>query len=280
MLRLGIPLLLIALCPAHLAAAWSWQGSTEAVWHGNVTNSDRTGDRLSAFNWQTGLAGILHRPLPRGSAVTAGLRVGLDLWPRYQGLDSLTIGPSFGLNHKFGLGDRAWVISANASGDWVGVRESARSGLAGDIQLEIRKRWSDAWQFFLGFERTRHDARGRAFSHSGRESYLRAEYQLNADWSASLELRQRAGIVVSYTTPPRPDLVQAGKVLTLVDTFERDTPLLAYYFPADTRIASFDLTRSLGPATAAYLRFEYRETTHNALRYLNQRSSLGLIRRF
>lgn len=280
MKRLGLILLLGALGQSHLGASWSWHGSSGAVWHGNVTNSDRTGDRLSALNWQTALTGNFHRPLPRGSALTAGLRLGFDLWPEFQRLDSLTLGPSIGLSHKFGLGDRAWVISANTSGSWVGVRESPRSGLAGELQLEARKRWSDSWQFFLGFERRRYDARGRAFSHSGRESYLRAEYQLNAGWSASLELRQRAGIVVSYTTPPRPDLVQAGKILTLVDTFERDTPLLAYYFPADTRIASFDLTRSLGRATAAYLQFEYAETTHNALRYLNQRTSVGLVRRF
>lgn len=280
MLRLGITLLLIALFPARLLAAGTWRASSETTWHGNVTNSDRPADRLAALQWQTELAGEFNRPLPGGNFVSASLHLDLDLWPRYQGLDAITLGPGLGWDHKFGLGAQAWVIAAAAAGGWVSGREADRSGLSGQLQLEIRKRWNESWQFSLGTERTRHDARGRAFSNSGRENYLRGEFQLNAVWRATAELRQRAGIVVSYTSPPRPDLVQAGKVLTLVDTFERNAPLLAYYFPADTRSASLELLRSLGLATSAYLRFEYRETTHKALRYLDQRSTVGVVRRF
>lgn len=280
MLRFGIILLLASLCPAHLAAAWIWQGTTEAVWQGNVTNSDRTGDRLSGLQWRTGLAGHFNRVLPGANTISAGLRLDLEIWPVFQGLDSATLGPAFSLQHKFGLGALAWVLDARATGGWSRGRESGRSGLTGQLELEIRKRWGDSWQFALGTARARHDARSVAFDSSGRENYLRGEYRLNADWRVALELRQRAGIVISYTTPPRPDLVQAGKVLTLVDTFERATPLLAYYFPADTGSAALELARSLGPSTAVYLRFEYRKTTHNDLRYLNQRSTVGVVRRF
>lgn len=272
--------MLIALFPVRLPAAGTWRVSSEASWHGNVTNSDRPADRLPALQWQTGVAVEYHRPLPGGNVLSAGLRIALDLWPRYQGLDAITLGPTLGWDHKFGLGAQAWVLAAAAAGGWVSGRESDRSGLAGQLQLEIRKRWNDSWQFAFGTERIRYDARGHAFDNSGRENYLRAAFQVNAVWRATAELRQRAGVVVSYTSPPRPDLVQAGKVLTLVDTFERGAPLLAYYFPADTRSTSLELLRSLGPATSAYLRFEYRETTHKALRYSNQRSTVGVVRRF
>lgn len=280
MLRLGITLLLIALGSVRLAAAWVWQGTSEAVWHGNITNSDRLADRLSALQWQTEFRGEVNRLLPGGNFVSAALRFDLDLWPKYQGLDTVSVGPALDWAHKFGLGAHAWVIGATVSGDWISARERDRSGLTGHVRLEIRKRWRDSWLFFLGSERTHHDARQLAFTHSGRENYLRIEYQFNAAWWSAVELRQRAGIVVSYTTPPRPDLVQAGKVLTLVDTFERATPLLAYYFPADTRSLSLELARTLGPAASAYLKFEYRETTHFTLRYLNQRSIAGLLWRF
>ncbi len=278
--RFALSLLLLVFCPGPLTAAWAWQGTTGAVWHGNVTNSDRASDRLAALQWQSELTGDFHRSLPGGNTVSAGLSLGLDLWPRYQGLDSLTIGPTVGFQHKFGLGAQAWVLNATATGGWGSVREANRSGLASQLQFEIRKRWGDSWQFALGTERARYEARHVAFDRSGRENYLRGEYQLNAVWHATVELRQRAGLVISYTTPPRPDLVQAGKILTLVDTFERPTPLLAYYFPADTRSASIELVRLLDPATSAYLRIEYGETRHNALRYLNPRSTLGVIHRF
>ncbi len=263
-----------------LAADGQYLTVAGLTWHSNVTNSDRPADRLSALQWRTELAGDFNRSLPHGNTVSTGWHLGLDLWPKYQGLDSLTLGPSLGLTHKFGLGAQAWVLRANATGGWVGVRESDRSGLSGNIRLEVKKRWGNSWQFTLGTERARYDARHLAFTRSGRENYLRAICHLNERWHATVELRQRAGIVVSYTSPPRPDLVQAGKVLTLVDTFERGTPLLAYYFPADTRSGSLELSRTLGRTSSSFVRFEYQETTHKNLRYLNQRSTVGVVRRF
>jgi hypothetical protein len=172
------------------------------------------------------------------------------------------------------------VLTARGEGAAVLARESPRSGYGGRLAAQVQQRLGSDWQLFAGVEWENYRARGPAFNRTGREFFFAVEYQVRPDWWLTAEGRSRHGTVVSYTTPPRPDLIKAGKVLTLLDTFERSSPLLAYYFPAETLSGSLALTRVLDPRTALVLQFEYRDTTHNALRYLNSRSTVGLTRRF
>ncbi|MBP6508278.1 MAG: hypothetical protein KA257_12000 [Opitutaceae bacterium] len=259
--------------------AADWRGETRLVWHGNVTNADRAADRLAAIQSQTEVAVKRRWVLPAGNQVWVGWQFGLDAWPRFAGLDTLAGGPVLGWSHKFGLGAQVPVLVVQAAGEWVAAREEMRAGRGGALELRLQRRFGSDWQLAGGVEWEKYRARGHAFRRAGREYFLRTDYQM-ARWNFMLELHARTGVVVSYTSPPRPDLVQAGKVLTLVDTFERESSLLAYYFPADTRSGAVEATRGLDAQTAVFLRFEYRDTTHNAVRYLNQLSSLGIRREF
>lgn len=276
-----LPLLWCSLaCSTTTLANWAWHGRTQVSWQGNVTNADRPSDRLSTWQWQTELVAAQSRQLRGNQSLSTELHATLSLWPEFNGLDNLATGATFAWSRKLGLGPDAWVIRAATTGEWINTREATRSGLGGRGGFELRRRWREAWQFTLGGEIVRFNARGRAFDHTSREVYWRSSYQHDAHWHSDFELRYRHGDVVSYTTPPRPDLVLAGKTLTLVDTFRRDVPLLAYYFPANTHSAAWTLTRSLTSQTALFFHAEYRDTTHGALRYLNQRTSLGLAHRF
>jgi hypothetical protein len=144
----------------------------------------------------------------------------------------------------------------------------------------MRQRWGADWQGAAGVQWTRFTARGMAFNHAGREYFLQASRVLGEHWHLTAELRERDGDVISYTTPPRTDLVQAGKVLTLLDTFDRGTPLLAYYFPADTTSGAIEVARMLNSVRAIFWRFEYRDTVHNNVRYRNQISTVGFRQGF
>jgi len=262
------------------AAETQWHGGSSLVWHSNVTNADRVADRLPAMQWQSELTAGATRVPAAGHLLRADWRFGLDLWPRYQGLDTVSTGPALGWTRRFGLGSQAPAVALQAQGDWVGVREAARSGRSGSLTAQLQKRFGREWQGFAGVDWRKFQARSHAFNRAGREYFLRMEYQPGPDWRFAAEIRQRQGDVISYTSPPRPDLVQAGKVLTLVDTFERSGPLLAYYFPAETRSGWVDLSRSISPVMSVSMRFEYRDTTHNAVRYRNSLSTLGVSRRF
>jgi len=271
---LGLPFGLVALPAAD------WNLDTRSTWHGNVTNADRAADRLAALQWRTDISATTFRVLPGGHRVKAGWKFGVELWPRFDGLDAFTTGLAVGWSRKFGLGPQAPVLAMRASGEWVQTRETARSGRGGELALEMSQRWGDAWQGFAGVEWKRYDARGLAFNWAGRTYFLGLSRPAGTKWHLAAEFGWRDGDVISYTTPPRPDLVQAGKVLTLLDTFERAGPLLAYYFPAETASGGITLTRTAGPELRLYLRFEYRDTRHNAVRYLNQLSTVGFSREF
>ncbi|MDP1580132.1 MAG: hypothetical protein Q8M02_07630 [Candidatus Didemnitutus sp.] len=261
-------------------ADWTWRGRTQASWQDNVTNADRPSDRLSSWQWETDVVAAQRHHFRGNQSLATELHATLSLWPEFNGLDRLATGATIAWSHKLGLGPDAWVIRAAASGEWVHAREATRSGLGGRSGFELQRHWGATAHFTLGGEVVRFNARGRAFDHTGREVYGRVRLQHGAYWHSLIELRYRHGDVVSYTTPPRPDLVQAGKSLTLVDTFRRDVPLLAYYFPANTPSAAWTLTRQLTTQTALFFHAEYRDTTHGALRYSNHRTGLGLATRF
>ena len=84
--------------------------------------------------------------------------------------------------------------------------------------------------------------------------------------------------MVSYSRPPRPDLIAIGKPVTTVDTFGQAEPWIAYYFTATTRVAAFEASRTLGRRTLLTLRHEYRHTPHGGQGYRNQITSLSLSR--
>jgi hypothetical protein len=147
--------------------------------------------------------------------------------------------------------------------------------LGGATRLVVRQRAGQSWLFTAGHEWRRFDARGRAFDSSGREWMGRVEWHVGANWFLVVEGRDRLGDVVSYSRPPRPDLVAIGKPITFVDTFEQGVPWIAYYFGARTRSGAIEIQRTLGRAVLTW-RHEYRHTLHAGPGYKNRRTSLGL----
>ena len=176
--------------------------------------------------------------------------VGSEIWPRYDGLDRAAIGLTAGLTRKFGLGPFAPTLGLDLAGDVQTARESGRAGRAGAATLFLQKRVSPAWRLGLAHERVRYDARSHAFDRSGGATSLRSDYDFDDRWRVSVTVRHRHGGVLSYATPPRPDLLMEGKALTTVTTFDRQQPMVAYYFLARTLTGAIAVSRALDSATA------------------------------
>ncbi len=275
-LTLGLVLAALAL-PATAAERWRLQAT--AAWHDNVTNGERPEDVLSALQAETRIETGWQRALPGGQQLAAegGLRA--ETWARYGGLDRLA--PSAGLtwSRKFGLGAQAPSLVAALDGEWRVARESGRGGGAGTAMVGVRKRFGDLWQGEVFHQWERFDARALAFAQTGRRWTARLEYALPAGWSLALDGAWREGTVISYSFPPREDLVKSGKPLTLVDTFKQGEPLIAYYFPAETRQFGLELRRTFERAGLA-LRHEVRRSFHAGPGYENAITSLRLSTRF
>ena len=256
-----------------------WQFSTEAVWHDNVTNAARPPDVLSAFQWRTDLRTGLSRALPGGQRLSAQAGLRTEFWPRFERLSVIAPGIAGTWSYKPGLGPHLPVFSAEVEGEWAVAAEKARDGRGGAVRLQVRQRVGTDWLVTAGFERRRFDARSHAFDLTGRKWFGRVERTLGENWLVAVEGQRREGTVVSYSRPPRPDLVAIGKAISFVDTFEQSEPWIAYYFRAHTRSAALEFQRTLG-RSALLLRQEYRHTLHAGPGYHNHLTSLRFVTGF
>jgi hypothetical protein len=165
-------------------------------------------------------------------------------------------------------------------GDLVAARETGRAGRGGLLVLTARQRLSQAWRVRAKHEEARYDGRAHAFDRTGRESTVGFEFEAAPGWRLSASGAHRHGGVLSYATPPRPDLLREGKALTTVTTFDRSVPMVAYSFIARTASWRVESTHSLGPTQTLSLAAEYRDTSRGSVRYLNRLVTLGVSQRF
>jgi len=144
----------------------------------------------------------------------------------------------------------------------------------------IRQRFAQLTRVELGHRWLRNDANDLAFDVTARELFARVSHQVGSDWQLTLGARRRFGTALSYSAPPRPDLVKLGKPITFVTTFNRAVPWIAYYFDARTDALEFEASRLIGRKLALVLSAEYPETAHGNVIYFNRVVSVALVRPF
>ena len=267
-----------AVALAAAPADWAPNLTTTATWNSNATNANRSSDIIAALELRAD-ATLTHRfALGRDDALFVGGQLAAEAWPRFSGLDAASLGPQLAWRHKFGLGALAPTFAIELAGDAVAARESARSGLAGSVTFAWRQRLDDATRIAFTHERARHDAREFVFDRTGSETALEVARDLDERWSLALAARWREGDVLSYATPPRPDLVALARVRVPNSTFDR--PFVAYSVDARTLTGEVALTRALDEATALTFGYEWRQTERGPLRYVNHLVSVTLARQF
>jgi hypothetical protein len=250
-----------------------------ATWNSNVTNADRAPDEIGALALQAELGLWARRvALGRDDSLLLAALASAEAWPRFDGLDKAGGGARLTWEHKFGLGPMAPVFSVAAGVDGVAARETGRSGIGGFGRAAWRMRIDEATQVVASYERTRHDARQAVFDRTGSEGTVEMMRELDDRWRARLGVRWREGDVLSYATPPRPDLVALARVRTLVDTFHE--PRIAYALAAHSIGGFIGVGRALDEQTAVLTGYEYRDTTRPPLRYVNHLVSVTLNRQF
>lgn len=278
----GIAFLLAASVSALAAAepaGWAPNVTATALWNSNVTNANRSPDIIGAFQLRADVDAFSRRvPLGHDDSLTVGVDAGVEAWPRFDGLDRAALGPRLAWRHKFGLGALAPVFSVEAAAEGVAARESDRSGWAGRIKVGWRRRFETGTQLALSYEQARHDAHGAVFDRAGGEAAVEVSHELNETWRLALAARWREGDVLSYATPPRPDLVAIARVRTLVDTF--GAPRVAYSVSARTLGGSVGFIRDLDERSSLALGYEARTTERDSLRYVNHLVSAAYTRQF
>jgi hypothetical protein len=264
-----------------LAAAAPATLFTRFAWHDNVTNAEQPADVLAAGQVLADFTAAHHLVLDRDNSAFLDARLRTEVWPRFDRLNRVFLGARATGQHKFGLGAYAPTLRLALSGDVVPAREADRAGLAGAASAAYRQRLTPTLRLQLTYEIARYDARTLTFDRTGRESTAMLAWQSPTAWQFDLAVAHRRGDVLAYSSPPRPDLVASGKNLVFVDTFGRRSPLIAYYFPADTRSAELGASRFLGRNLTLSVNASWSRTTHGpGAFYLNRVGSLSLQRTF
>ncbi|HTQ31268.1 MAG TPA: hypothetical protein VMI53_08660 [Opitutaceae bacterium] len=259
-------------------AAHAADATLTAAWNDNVDNASRRPDRIGGLQFHGDVTMRQMHELGADWALFLGGALSAEAWPRFDGLDSIAAGPRLALQRKFGLGAFAPALRLELGADGVAADESARSGPAGTAALRLVQRFSAATRAELSGELARLDARGAVFARTGETLAAGLDHDLDERWRVSLQFAWRDGDVVSYATPPRPDLRAVARTLIANDTFER--PFIVYRLGAHTLDYRIALSPALDERTALSLAFGLRETARPGVRYVNHLVSLGLTRQF
>jgi hypothetical protein len=273
--------LLFSASLAASAETWTWAPTLDAAatWNSNATNSDRAGDEIGALQLRAEAA-FLARQFTVGQdhALTVEFAANAESWPRFSGLDRWGVGPRVTWEHRFGLGALAPVLRIELEADFTGAHEAPRNGTGGLGRISWRRRFNETTQFAAAYERARFDARSAVFDRTAGEGSVQLIHDVGETWTLSGGARWREGTVLSYATPPRPDLVSVARVRTGVTTFHESR--VAYSIIAHSVAGFVTATRTLGERADVSLGYEYRTTSREPLDYVNHLVSVALRRQF
>lgn len=276
--RPALVLLACSLIRAADAADWAPQITATATWDDNVTNANRDADRIGALHFAGEFEAGQRLSLTRELALLYGAEVDAEGWPRFDGLDRIAAGPTVALRYKNGIGPLAPTFTLRATGTLSVARESGRAGPEGNLSIIYAQGLTDATRLTAGITAARLDAHETVFARDGLEGFVELAHDFDPNWRLALAARWRQGDVVSYATPPRPDLVNLARVRVANDTFGR--PMIVYSLEASSVGGAITLSRALDETTSLSLGVEWRETTRDPLVYVNRLVSLGVTRQF
>jgi hypothetical protein len=267
-------------CVSLVARADNWAPNLTVTggWDSNATNANRPSDQIDTLQLKADILASQRFGSGRDDSFHLSLHGGGEWFPRYNGLTSGAIGARAEWRHKFGLGPLAPSFSAEVAGDYIAAKETGRRGASTSLTVSARKRFNDVTRGTVSYELARKDARYSVYDRLGREIALELDRDLTEMTRLTFTARYRNGDVVSYATPPRPDLVPIAPDRLAVDSFNR--PMIAYSIDANTWSGRVALVRALDERSAVIVGYEYRDTKRSPLRYVNHLVSVALVHQF
>ena len=244
----------------------------------NASNSDKPSDRLAdgflMLRLDVGTKGVWGRDW-RWRASLSGQ--GEEAY-RFNGLSQIDGGVRLGVERKFGLGWSAPRLqfdlfpffrgSGQDGGSGFGLVPSVtfvwqmleRSGLA--------IRYVPSWFF----------AEGTLFNSAAQEAGISGWFDLFPSTRLFVNYAFRYGDVVSYATPPRPDIAAIAIVQEPTNVFGSER--MAYRFDATTRSVQAGVDQTLTAHLKLRAMYRFEITQRGALEYANHIAELGLRVKF
>lgn len=278
--RLTFALLLAAILPlkALHAAAAEISAEVGGRFESNVSNSNLPSDRLSdgffTARLEAGTSGVWGRDW-RWHTYLAG--EGEQAF-RFTGLSQIEGGIRLGVDRKFGLGWRAPRLQLGLYSAYrgsgqdgaAGARLAPSLGLVWQIveQGGISVHYVPQWFF----------AQGAVFYSGAQEGRVSGWFDVFPATRLFLDYSIRYGDVVSYATPPRPDLAAIAEVKEATDVFGAER--MVYRFDAWTQSVRVGVEQKLTTWMKLRLAYRFEITQRGSLDYANQIAEIGLRFKF
>ena len=278
--KLTFGLLLAAVLPLNgvLSAALEFSAELGGRYESNASNSNLASDRLAdgffTAHLNAGTSGVWGRDW-RWHAYLAG--EGEQAF-RFTGLSQIEGGVRLGVDKKFGLG---WNAPRLQLDFYTAYRGSGQDGASG---ARLSPSVGFVWQFVerggvsLRYLPQWFFAEGAVFYSGGQEGRVAGWFDVFPATRLFLDYSVRYGDVVSYATPPRPDLAAIAEVKESTNVFGAER--MVYRFDAWTQGVRAGFEQNLTSWMKLRMAYRFEFTHRGSLNYANQIGEIGLRFKF
>ncbi len=259
---------LLAMVASAARADWRADAETGALYDSNLSNSDRASDVKDDWAWQSNFRVGNAFQLIRDLRLNLGVDLREQVWARFDAFNNLAPGGTASLRYRFGLGRLApWVLIEDRLA-YAFFKENDRSGVDNRLKVQggfgITERLSVEAAYAFG----NYAARDPFWDLSGNSGSIRLLFDATSSLQVAVGYLYRNGEVISYAIPPRPDIVALSSARESVNSFG-DPPYTAYRLRGVTNAFSASASYTLSKYISLQINYEFRNTTHSPLEYVN-----------
>jgi long-subunit fatty acid transport protein len=250
-------------------ADWRLEAETGALYDSNLSNSDNDSDIRDDWATQTVVRAGNGFQFARNLRLSFGADVRGEAWARYNAFNNVDPGGTLSLRYRFGLGRLApWVLAEDHLA-YSFFNEYQRNGFENIFRVRggfgFNERLSvEAAYIFDDFA-----AQKEAFWNlSGHTGSIHITFDATPQLQLSLGYTYRNGEVISYALPPRPDLVFFASERDVVPSFGNPA-FTAYRLRGSTHAVAASASYTVSKYISVRVTYEFRDTSHNSLEYMN-----------
>lgn len=264
---------------------------SSAGWVDNISRTSSGPDQREAARLTATASASTFRNWKSGFVTSADLSATLDHVPDYSRAGAVTLGPQFGVRHKFGLGAFAPVLDASAALAYRDARHSSDNGWTGRASLRFGKRLTRAWRVALTGDWQQHRARAETFDTNHRRLFAGVHWDLSARWQLGAGAGRLWGDFTANAAGPTWARALAGDfgpaISTYYNSVARETTgiygpnWVTYRVSGHADFQWFELSPAIGRNTSLPLRLERLAATNLVgIKYRQDSVTLSLLHRF
>jgi hypothetical protein len=268
----------LLLLTCALGAAWEISAELGGRYESNASNSNLASDRLAdgffTAHLQAGTSGVWGRDW-RWHAHLAG--EGEQAF-RFTGLSQIEGGVRLGVDRKFGLGWNAPRLQIDFYTAYRGSGQDGASGARLSPSLGVIWQLVERGGLSIRYLPQWFFAEGAVFYSGSQEGRIAGWFDLFPKTRLFADYLIRYGDVVSYATPPRPDLAAIAEVKEPTDVFGAER--MVYRFDAWTHGVRAGFEQELTSWMKLRMAYRFEFTQRGSLNYANQIGEIGVRFKF